>query len=80
MVRKFEFIDRVTGKFSVVEMPEGTSSKAIPESKGEFCRTWIGESGAYEVKTLKLVNSKYIATLLTKGGMRKIKNGEYVNA
>ena len=76
-VRKFEFVN--DGSFYVIERPIWTLPNDIPQGQtGKFCRTWIGETEAYRVVRLQETQSKYLRTLMTKNGYKKIKNGEYV--
>lgn len=61
-VRKFEFVNN--GVLSVVEMPPETLKNSIPEAEGRFLRTWIGESGTYVVKSLKVSTSAFVEATL----------------
>lgn len=61
-VRKFEFVNN--GELSVVEMPPETPKNSVPEAEGRFLRTWIGESGMYAVKSLKVSTSAFVAATL----------------
>lgn len=61
-VRKFEFVNN--GVLSVVETSPETPKTSIPKAEGRFLRTWIGESGEYKVKSLKVSTSAFVAATL----------------
>lgn len=61
-VRKFEFVNN--GVLSVVETPAETPKTSVPEADGRFLRTWIGKSGEYNVKSLKVSTSAFVEATL----------------
>lgn len=62
-VRKFEFVSN-TGEYFVLEVPPETLKTLVPKAEGRFLRTWIGESGEYKVKSLKVSTSAFVAATL----------------
>ena len=76
---KYEFINDSTHQFYVVEVEFGDPKPTPRNPKDRFLRKWLAMPGAeYKIARLKKTTSKYINTLLTKGGNLKIKRGEHL--
>ena len=78
-IMKYEFINDDTHQFYCLEANIGDEQPAPLRAGDRMIRKWKSTTESpYRVCKLKETESKYIRTLLTKGGNRKIKSGEYV--
>jgi len=74
LVRKFEFLNDVTGARTILVDDPSVKYKSPPEGF-RFLRKWVGEEGVINVvKEVRKSDSIFVNTICQKSGYRKLKD------